>query len=239
MKTIRISDRHKILGILGGMGPEAGIDFYRQVLAFTPASRDQDHIPTILLSHTQVPDRTESILRGHLDCLPALIEGVAFLEHAGAEVIAIPCNTAHYYIEDLRAAIQTTLLSIVEETVSAILATPESPGCVAVFGTEGIRATNLYGRALEAGGLRYIYPDITSQQRITEIIRSVKSGKAGSEERNQLMALAEEARKSGAEALLLGCTELPILFRGHPVPLPVYDSTSLLAKAAVRFCINV
>jgi aspartate racemase len=219
------------------MGPEATVDFYRQVIELTPAGCDQEHIPAIIYSHTGVPDRTESILNGRHDCLPALISGVTFLEQAGAEVIAIPCNTAHYYIDKMRAATQIAILSIIEETVAAVLAAKCVPRHIAVFGTEGIRITNLYGRVLEASGVCCLYPGITPQKRIMDIIGSVKSGKAGVAERNELLAMAEDMRKTGADALLLGCTELPILLRDQDIGLPLYDSTGILAKAAVRFCI--
>jgi aspartate racemase len=218
------------------MGPEATADFYRQVIALTPADRDQEHIPTIIYSHTAVPDRTESIMKGRHDCLSPLLEGVAFLEQAGAEAIAIPCNTAHYYIEEMRAATPMTILSIIEETVGAVLAAKCVLRRIAVFGTEGIRMTNLYGRALEAFGVDCLYPEVAAQKRIMDIISSVKSGQAGAAERDELLAMAEDLRKAGAEALLLGCTELPILLRDQDAGLPLYDSTSILAKAAVRFC---
>jgi aspartate racemase len=220
------------------MGPEATVDFYRQVIAFTPAGCDQEHIPTVILSHTAVPDRTESILQGHHHSLPALIEGVTFLEHAGAEIIAIPCNTAHYYIEDLRAGVRVPILSIIEETVSAIMSMPEVPRCVAIFGTDGVRAAHLYDRPLESRGIRCIFPDAAPQRRIMEIIGRIKAGQAGSGERQELLAFSEHARKAGAEALVLGCTELPLLFRGHRPNLALLDSTRLLAEAAVRFCLG-
>jgi aspartate racemase len=236
MMTIRNSGRCKVLGILGGMGPEATVDFYRQVIALTPANCDQEHIPTIIYSHTEVPDRTESIMKKRHDCLPPLLDGVTFLEQAGAEVIAIPCNTAHYYIEEMRVATAVAILSIIEETVGAVLAAKCVPRHIAVFSTEVMRVTDLYGRALEAFGVHCHYPEADIQKRIMDIIGSVKSGKAGAAERDELIAMAEDLRKAGTEALLLGCTELPILLRDQDTGLPLFDSTSILAKAAVRFC---
>jgi aspartate racemase len=238
MKSFRTSGKYKVLGILGGMGPEATADFYRAVVASTPADSDQQHIPTIILSNPEVPDRTESILQGHHRALPYLIEGVIFLEQAGVDFIVIPCNTAHCYIADMRQAVKIPILSIIEETVAAIRQALPLPGCIGLLATDGTHATDLYGRHLRQAGLRFICPDKSRQALVMEGIRHVKSGHVSTQSYRLLEEVEYTLKAAGAEALILGCTELPMLAAGAKLELPVFNPTLLLASAAVSFAFS-
>jgi aspartate racemase len=223
------------MGILGGMGPEATVDFYRAVISLTPANCDQEHIPAIILSNPEIPDRTESILQGHHGALPYLIEGVIFLEHAGADFIAIPCNTAHYYIDDLRQAVKIPVLSIIEVTVQSICHASTIPDCFGLLATDGTHAMDLYGRYLRQAGLRHVSPDESRQAMVMEGIRHVKSGCITTQSYNLLEQVENSLKEAGAKALILACTELPILAAGAKLELPIFNPTLLLARAAVSF----
>lgn len=227
-----------MLGILGGMGPEATVDLYRAVISLTPALRDQDHIPTIILSNPETPDRTQSVLQGSHKSLPYLIEGVTFLEHAGADFIVIPCNTAHCYIDDLRQGVKIPILSIIEETVKSISKSQPLPVCVGILATDGTRTMNLYGDLLSQSGLRYLYPDATHQAQVMQAVYHIKSGYPPGEKVDALQESARHLKSAGAEALILGCTELPILAKDCDLGLPIYNPTQILAAAAVAYALS-
>ena len=236
MRTIRSSGNHKVLGILGGMGPKATLDFYGRVIELTPAQHDQEHIPTIIHSNTETPNRNESILKGSHDSLPYLVDGVVFLEHGGADVIVIPCNTAHYYIGDLRAGVRIPILSIIEETVLAIQASQSVPDCVGILATDGTKAMNLYGEELKKAGISYIYPKNDFQAKVMQLIDGVKSGNLV----NSGAVLGKIERhciSAGAQALILGCTELPLAARSCQLQLPVFNPNAILAASTVALCL--
>ena len=112
-----MSDR--VVGILGGMGPEATAEFYRYIVSLTPAGRDQDHIKVLMYSNPKIPDRSRAITEGGESPLPYLVESAHVLERAGAGILAIPCNTAHYYLPELQARVDVPVLNMITETLSA------------------------------------------------------------------------------------------------------------------------
>ena len=107
----------RIIGILGGMGPEATVDLFREITRLTPAEKDQDHVPVLVYSNSKIPDRTTAMLEGGEDPMPALIESARVLERAGAGVLVIPCNTAHYYLPELQKKVGIPILNMIVETL--------------------------------------------------------------------------------------------------------------------------
>ncbi|MBV8467755.1 MAG: aspartate/glutamate racemase family protein [Burkholderiales bacterium] len=224
-----------MLGILGGMGPAATVSFLAKIIALTPASRDQEHIPMIVANLPQIPDRSSAILGTGPDPLPSLLHGIAVLNEAHVGLIAIPCNSSHYWYDDMTAASAAPLLHIARVAVAAI---PTCTGPVAVLATRGLVKAAIYQRALESAGLRYLLPDDDEQDHVDGAIRDVKGGElpgGGCHLQNALDHMVER----GASAALLACTELPLAAEYiQGTPLKLVDTSLELARACVNHAVE-
>lgn len=225
--------RCAVIGILGGMGPLATADLYRKIIAATPASRDQEHIPVLIHADPRVPDRTAALLESGEDPTPWLIEGARSLERMGATFIVIPCNTAHAFLHRVQPRLQRPILSMIDATVDLIREQYPGANVVGLLATSGTIASRVYQQALEARGLAAIVPDEALQQRcVMPAIHAVKAGKA--DDATALMQeVAEHLRQRGADLLILGCTEIPLILRPEHTTVPLVDATDALARAAV------
>lgn len=221
-----------MLGVLGGMGPAATVDFLGRVVRLTPAKRDQEHLPVVVFANPLVPDRSAAILDAGPDPLPLLLEGIEFLNRGRVDVIAIPCNTSHHWYEALSARSAAPILHIAQVTVASIPLGADQR--VAVFATRGTLASGFYARELQRRRVASFVVDEALQGQVDACIRDVKEGNVADGARRIGFAAAEAAA-GGATALILGCTELSIAMAVvGPVDLPVFDSSQQLAAAAVR-----
>ncbi|WP_276327636.1 aspartate/glutamate racemase family protein [Sinorhizobium fredii] len=226
--------RHKrLIGILGGMGPTATVDFMSKVISYTPAAVDQDHIPLIVHDVPQIPDRSSAIEVGRDDPFLPMLSGVRLLDAAGVEFIAIPCNTAHYWHERLSRGCRAKILHISEAVVDQLLELPGKPRSIAVMATRGTISADIYGDQLLTAVDRRLIPDEETQRLIDQVIASVKGGKRVPA-REAAAAAADRLVEQGAECLLLACTELPVAFAGLEVGTTVLDATDALARACVK-----
>ncbi len=219
------------LGILGGMGPLATVDFMQKVIAATPARRDQDHIPILVYSVPQVPDRTEAILAGSDAPLAWMRTGAETLVEAGAECIAIPCNTAHFWYDALIEGLGIPVLHIVDAAQAALAATGIGGGTVGLLATTGTLTAGVYQKRFEKLGYDCLAPDAATQaDGVAAGIAAIKAGdlEAG---RSRLEAAAQTLRDRGCPAIVLGCTEIPIVLGGEDY----VDATEALARAAVAW----
>jgi aspartate racemase len=223
-----------ILGIFGGMGPEATADLYRKIIDLTPAEKDQDHIPTLIYSLPQVPERTESIRNKDLSILPYIIGGVKRLEKAGASFIAIPCNTVHYYYGQMAEAIHIPIIHMIRETVREVEAKQPGARRVGILATAGTLESGLYGTALEDRGLEAIIPEEdVVREKVMQAVFGIKSGQERMAVEGLLADAGRHLADRGAEAIILGCTEIPLVFDPASVDVPVVDATLVLAERAV------
>lgn len=225
----------KKLGILGGMGPLATADFFYKLTLASKANRDQDHIETIIYSATKTPDRSSSIMRGGESPLPAMIEGVRLLENAGASVIAIPCNTAHYWHGDLVARSHVPILHIAECACDALGGLREAVTTVGLLATSGTLHTKIYQSQIERRGFALGIPTMVEQNDFVEpAIALVKAGEIP--EACALLDRAIQALVSrGADRIIMGCTEIPLALRDSVHAPILLDATSALATACVDF----
>lgn len=216
--------RRRTIGVLGGMGPAATVDFLAKIIAATPAARDQDHLPVIVRSVPQIPDRSAAILAGDDGPFRPMLDGLAMLEQAGAEVLAIPCNSAHHWHGRLARACGRPILHIAEAAAARL-----PPGPVGLMATRGTIAAGVYQDRLGAGR-RLLLPDEAGQAQVDAAIAAVKAGRSGA-------APAEAAGRAllaaGARRLLLACTELPLAMAGGPLAGYCADATRALAEACV------
>lgn len=226
--------RRGTLGVLGGMGPMATVDFYRKVVAATGARRDQEHVPVVVWADPSVPDRTAALTGEGPDPTPWLVEGARTLQAAGATVLAMPCNTAHAFLPAVRDAVTVPVLDMVAETCRAVARTVPAGGRVGVLATAGTIRAGLYQRALPRYGLVHLAPPPVVQQAVTGAISSIKAGGPPGAGRASLARAAAEFVRAGAEVLVAGCTELDLVAHRMRFPVVVVDSTSVLAEASVR-----
>ncbi len=226
----------RVLGVLGGMGPLASAHFTLRLTQLTPAERDQDHLPFILWSDPRVPDRTEARLAGGPDPLPALLRGIRGLEAAGCGAIAIPCNTAHGWFEQMQAATRLPILHIVDAAADELAGQGIGEGQVGIMGTAGTLAMQLYQQRLDQRGYRCLVPEEAQMQRlVTPAIALVKAGRVA-EAYAPLAEVAATLMRRGARAVVLGCTEIPLGINAGPtLPFPVVDTIDALARAALAW----
>ena len=217
----------RILGVLGGMGPAATVGFLAHLQALTPAQGDADHIRVLMDMNPQVPDRNRT---------PELAEAVLAemaqrLKTAGAEVLAMPCNTAHAQAAGIRAA-GLPFIDMIAETTQAVAASGATR--VGVLATPGGEA--LYVAAFQAAGLTPVLLEGPDREAFMARIYGVKAGETGEAARSRMKALAAGLVARGADGLVAGCTEVPLLLAQADVSAPLTDSAEVLARACVAAC---
>jgi aspartate racemase len=221
---------HPIVGIIGGMGPEATVDLVRRVVAKTPAEDDQDHIHLIVESNPKIPSRIAHLIDGTgADPTPELIRIAANLQRAGADALAIPCNTAHAYAHSIRRAVSIPLLDMVDLTVDQI-ARSRRAARVGLLASTAVHTTELYAKAFAAHGIDTVLP--ARQDEVMALIKAVKRRDIGAEIQARLARVALEM-KSQADAVLIACSELSVISSG--ITVPFVDSLDVLAQAIVTF----
>lgn len=239
----------KTVGVVGGVGPLAGVDFQSKIMSQTRVERDQDHLDVISVSFPgRIPDRTGFLL-GDVEENPAgpLAEQIHLLERMGAEIAAIPCNTAHapLIFDDVKASLRERrssirLLHMINEVMTVLTDrfSPETP--VGVLATIGSYQTGLYENTLKKHGFRPVVPDESGKRRAHDIIYSPRHGVkvigVNDVARANLDRAVDELRERGARVVILGCTELPLLVSRSVVDggTPLIDPTLILARAAVK-----
>lgn len=227
-------EQEQRLGILGGMGPQATQVFYQRILDKTDASRDQEHVPTLIWSDTGMPDRTRAILSGETEPVFArLLSGARLLEREGCTVLAIPCNTSHYFADRLQGELHIPLIHMIRETVSAIRAMGKTT--VGILATDGTVRTGIYQQALEAAGLTPVTLPAQLQRVVMSIIYDeIKKGETGS--REKFGEIDAYLRQAGCDCAILGCTELSVYRSLHSLPPYYIDAMEILAEQAILRC---
>lgn len=224
----------KLLGVLGGLGPMSTIYFCELLTAHTQAVGDADHIDMIISSRASTPDRTAFILgKSKNDPLPIMIEEAKRLEHAGADLIVIPCNTAHYFYDGLRAKIQTPILNIIEETVHHL----DRLGIrkVGLLATEGTVKAGAYAPLCQSFEMECLVPTPAEQAVITSIIYDqIKQNKPAN--MDAFFGVTDALRARGCERLVLGCTELSLLKKSGLDTNLFVDSLEVLALRTILAC---
>lgn len=221
------------IGIIGGMGPLATVDMFNKIVRHTKAKSDQEHVRVCIDSNTRVPDRTRAILSGGPSPVPEMVLSAKLLEAMGADVLIIPCNTAHYFYDQVARAVNIPILNMIEETAKEI----ERKGIAraGILATDGTVQTGVYEKVLRSHGIGTVYPSAVEQEAVMEIIyKGVKAMNAGfpvSDFRNAVQCLFQK----GAEAVVLGCTELPLAFEMYRLDYPHIDPTLTLVKKAIEF----
>ncbi len=224
----------KTIGIIGGMGPLAAARLFERIVILTKAKGDNEHIPMIIDNNTNIPDRTEYILKNGDNPVYELVRSAIRLELMGADVIIIACNTAHYFYNEIIKFVRIPVINMVEETAKYIRHNCPTAKRVGLLATEGTCSSGIYESIFDRFGLELVIPEPEEQKHITALIYDIKKSSEGIDPENaRKVAAALMAR--GAEAIVLGCTELPIAFSMFDICSSYVDSSEVLAISAIAY----
>ena len=230
---------HKVVGVLGGMGPDATVDFFAKLVAASHGDRDQDRLRIVIDNDPTVPDRSAAIEGRGPSPSPHLAAMARGLVAQGAELLVMPCNIAHAFADAVAAAAAPVpFVDLIQTTVAATRARLPAVATVGLLATDGTLAARLYHDAYEADGMRTIAPLGDDQRTVMDAIYAVKRGAVDDALRARLRLVAERLAAAGAEAIVAGCTEVPLLLADGDVvadggPVPVISSTDALVAATV------
>lgn len=221
-----------LLGVLGGMGPLATLDFQRRLLDATPAQRDQQQIPMVVWNVPQIADRQQALAGTGPSPLPQLLYGIRMLNQVGASHIAIPCNTAHHWYDALSEESDAPILHIVEATLDALAQSDDKPSRVGIIATKGTLDAGWYQRSLAAQGIETLEP--TAEELTQWFVPGCYAVKRGAlVEGGALLARQADALfERGAQKLVLACTEVPVALAAVNTPFHhlTYDPAQALAE---------
>ena len=225
---------NNLLGILGGLGPMSGIYFCEMLTAHTKAQRDSDHINFLLSSRADTPDRSSFILgSSNSDPSPIMAEEAKRLEAAGATLLTIPCNTAHYFYKKIQESVNIPVINIIEET--ARFCSFEKVSKIGVLATEGTAASGAYAQVFRQKSIDIEPLSEKEQSVITRIIfDEIKCGEAPS--LTDFFSVCDALMQRGCQRLILGCTELSLIKKNNHLPPYFIDSLEILALAAISGC---
>ena len=216
------------------MGPEATIDLFYKIIKFTPAEKDQEHLRIIIDNNPKIADRTAAILGKGKDPLPALQETVRNLEKAGADFIIIPCNTAHYYISQIQESVDIPILNMIKETAKETQQRTPQIKKVGLLASMGTYKTEIYHQQFKKFNIEIISPEENDKEEVMKAIYAVKAGDLSNEIKGNILKIAQKLIHKGAETIITGCTEIPLILKEGDVLVPIIDPTQVLAKAAVQ-----
>jgi aspartate racemase len=227
------------LGIIGGMGAEAGSALYQQIIKLTPVEVDQDHIRTLIYSNTDIPDRTKGILGLGPSSYPLLLESAQLLEKNEVDLIILACVTSHYFIERLRQDIKCEILSAVEETIELIRQMVPGAGKVGVLATTGTIKTELFQKALRRAEMEpLVLPDEIQEKFVMQALYAPDGIKAGFQQpgRDKMLLGLNWLMLNGADAIISGCSEFPLLFGQADSLVPLIDAMDALMRTTILKC---
>jgi len=226
----------KIIGIVGGMGPEATLDLYREIIRATPAQKDQDHLRVIIDSNPKIPDRTPAIIGDGENPVPAMVMSCRVLERAGADFGVIPCISAHYFIEEMRAQIDLPILSVFDAVSARIVDHHPDINSVGLLATSGTVQGGRFARRLADHGIATIVPESHIQANLMDAIYRIKASQDPAERAKSkaiLVSAAEHVINRGAQGIIAGCTEIPLELKPRDLSQPLFNPLEILARAAV------
>ncbi|MDG3084833.1 amino acid racemase [Vibrio hannami] len=223
----------KMLGVLGGMGPMATVDFVKRIVEKSPAQSDQEHIPMIISNNPIIPDRTKCILEQGEDPLNTMLNNLMSLKQSGATRMVIPCNTAHYWLNKLSKT-DVPFISIIDAVIQE--ASRRKMKKIGILATTATAKTGIYSEAITQAGMDYLLPDEIDQQQVMDGIYAVKAGRI-LEGKDLMEPVLDQLVKQGADGVILGCTEIPLAFdtiADYKKSISL-DSLDLLANKCVEY----
>jgi len=213
------------------MGPDATVDFMAKVISLTPADKDQDHVHMLVDHNPTVPNRQAAILADGEDPGPELAAMAVRLEAAGADFLVIPCNTAYVFTDAVTSATSIPLISIIDVTTATAI--KHGATAVGVLATDGCLQAGVYQEALRQAGVEPGLPNDDERKEFMTLIQRIKAGFQGGQIGRGMAALAAELVDRGAQAIIAGCTEIPLVLKDSMLNVPLVSSTDVLAQETV------
>ncbi len=227
-----MKNKEKVAGIIGGMGPEATVDLLQRVINLTPALDDKDHIRCIVDNDPKIPSRIKAIIEGKgEDPSPYLARMARQLESWGADFLAIPCNTAHYYYDSISKAVDIPVLNLIQLVVNHIERTDSSCKKIGMLGSTALIVTGLYENPFKKIGVDVIYPSSTDQDNLFNLIRKIKAGNSLDRIIPDYIEIVKNLSDTGIDSVIIGCTELSVI--QCEMPIKQIDAADVLAQAIV------
>ena len=222
------------MGILGGMGPLATSFFFDRIVRHTDAERDQDHIDICILNRASMPDRTQEIEdKDEARFVGLAVDDCRKMELMGVEYIAVPCNTSHYFFEEIQSQIQAQLIHMVRETVLEAKRQCPQIRKLGIMATNGTVMADVYGKECRAQGIEAVYPSEKMQKNVMHIIyEEVKKGKRG--EADRFYRIVGELMEQGCERVVLACTELSYFKQYYELPEYIMDAMDVLVRRFIE-----
>ncbi|UTR11803.1 amino acid racemase [Evansella sp. LMS18] len=224
----------KVIGILGGMGPAATGELFNRIVNNTVAKTDQEHVNMVVINDPQIPDRTKYILGHGPSPIPRLLNNIKKLYYAGAEVVIMPCMTAHSFIDELNNESPIPIVNAVKLLDQHLDSNFPKTEKIGLLATTGSVRSEVYSRFISKN---IIVPDYMDQERLMETIygeNGIKAGNVSPEKTNEILRIIDRLREKGIQSVIAGCTELSLVLDENTVNLPILDPVMLLAKEAVR-----
>lgn len=221
----------KVVGIIGGMGPAATAMLFQKLIDYTDAKSDAEHMRIVIDNNPGIPDRTTAILKGEDTPAKCIIESGRNLENCGAQILLIPCNTSHYFYDQIQEELHATVVNMIAETAKVCVHKGYTK--VGVLATTGTCSTHTYDRELQKFGVEAVYPEAADQKKVMEIIYDqVKAGRKI--DATIIDQALKDMKAKGAQGFILGCTELPFAIKNGDFGYHFLDSLDILAKCAVE-----
>ncbi|MFB0564725.1 MAG: aspartate/glutamate racemase family protein [Candidatus Aminicenantaceae bacterium] len=226
----------KTIGILGGMGPEATSYFYELIIKNTKASKDQEHIQVVIYSNPKIPPRTDAIFEKGPSPLSLLIEGVKILRQAGANFIVMPCVTAHYYYREVVKHEKIPFLNLLDETLSYVQKNFPRMRTAGLIASSGTIKSKLFHDTFARENIKIIAPYEEEQEEIMDAIfgkEGIKAGFTSGRPKNMIQKAAQKLIRRGAEAVIAGCTEVPLVLKEEDIHLPLIEPLKIMAQESI------
>ncbi len=225
-----MKNKSKIIGILGGMGPYATVDLFKKIIDMTPIEKEKDHLRIIVDNNPKIPSRGRYFAYGEESPVFEMTATAKNLEKAGADFLIIACNQAHHFYDDVQSQIKIPILNIIEEACKYVKNELPNIKKVAVVGAKST-CEIVYKNTLEKYGFIPIIPENNDYKKLRKIIDAIKMGK---KDKRLLLKICNKLIERGAEAIILGCTEFPIILRKKDLPIPTFDPNWIISKKAIE-----
>jgi aspartate racemase len=224
-----------VVGVIGGLGPEATHDFFGKVLTHSRAKSDQQHLHLIIENNPKIPNRNDAIAGTGPSSGPALAAMALNLENAGADFIVMACNTAHAFEGEIRSAISTPFVSIIREVVADVMRNHKGIRRVGLLAAQGCINSRVYHDAFHHENVEVVTLDEASQSEFMQVLYRIKAGERTTAIKNAMRGFAKQLVLQSVDVLVAGCTEVPLVLDSQSSPLPLVDSTDVLAKRCVIY----
>ncbi len=229
--------KDRVIGIIGGMGSEATVDLFHKIVRCTPAKTDHEHLRILIDNNPEIPSRMDAFDDIGCSPLPLLIKTAISLKRMGADVLGMPCNSAHYYLPEIERTVDLPVVDMIKETAKFVV---DRTGCsnVGLLATSGLLRTKIYDNEFAKHGADLLVPNGYSQELLMKAILAVKA-KEYEKSYSIVETVASDLVEQGAKCVILGCTELPLVIKGRVGELKVIDPTQVLASKLVAYAKNL